>query len=130
MVSQLSELHLYSPVLRKVLAPWHQLRVFLADGCYVDEIRLFLHNAPYIVRCQCAFRNIRSCILEPSLDQELFHQSLLFERLQYLELRFDFVDVESTWILKQVRLPSLREVSLHNPTYTPNLKDAQGALGI
>jgi len=121
MAPQLSELHLYSLALRKVLAPWHQLRVFLAGGCYVDEIRLFLHNAPHIVRC--SFRNIQSFILEPSLDQELFHRSLLLERLQYLELHFYYVDVESTWILKQVRLPSLREVSLHNRMYTPQDAD-------
>jgi len=117
MAPQLSKLHLYSPYLCKVLVPWHQLQEFLADECYVDEIRFFLHNAPHIVRC--TFRDIESEILDAPLDQELFHQPLLLERLQYLELRFHSIDVESTWILRQVRLPSLREVSLHNPTYTP-----------
>jgi hypothetical protein len=117
MAPQLSGLHLYCPFLRKVLAPWHQLREFLADGCFVDEIRLFLHNAPHIVRC--TFRDIESSILEPSLDQELFHRPLLLEHLQYLELRFDSINDKSTCILKQVRLPSLREVFLHNPAYTP-----------
>ena len=117
MAPQLSELHLYSPLLCKVLAPWHQLQVFLADRCCVDEIRFFLHNAPHIVRS--TFTNIESTILEPSLDQELFHRLLLLERLQYLELNFRNVNVESAWILGEVRLPSLREVSLHNPAYTP-----------
>jgi len=50
--------------------------------------------------------------------QELFHRPLLLERLQYLELSFNYVNVKSTWILGQVRLPSLREVSLHYPAYT------------
>ena len=117
MAPQLSELHLYQPLLHQVLAPWHQLREFFADGCYVDEIRFFLHNAPHIV-C-CTFSNIESSILEPSLDQELFRRPLLLERLQYLELRFNNVNVESTWILKQVRLPSLREFSLSTPEYSP-----------
>jgi len=116
MAPQLSKLHLYSPFLRKVLVPWHQLREFLADGCCVDEIRFFLHNAPHIVRC--TFDDIESKILEPSLDQELF-QPLLLERLENLDLHFDDVNAESTWIFKQVRLPSLREVFLHNPAYTP-----------
>ncbi|EDQ98310.1 uncharacterized protein LACBIDRAFT_336080 [Laccaria bicolor S238N-H82] len=114
MAPQLSELHLYRPVLRKVLAPWHQLQVFLAYRLCVDEIRLFLHNAPQIVRC--TFTNIESSILEPSL---LFHQPLLLEHLQYLELDFRNVNVKSTWILGQVRLPSLREVSLRNPVHPP-----------
>jgi hypothetical protein len=117
MAPQLSELHLYCPLLRKVLAPWHQLREFLADGCFVDEIRFFLHNAPHIVRC--TFRDIESSILEPLLDQELFHLPFPLEHLQYLELRFDSINVESTRILKQVRVPSLREVFLHSPAYTP-----------
>jgi hypothetical protein len=117
MAPQLSELRLSSPLLRKVLAPWHQLREFLASECYVDEIRFFLHNAPHIVRC--AFKDIESSILESSLDQELFHRPLLLENLQYLGLHFNNINVESTCILKQVRLPSLREVSLHNPAYMP-----------
>jgi len=117
MAPQLSKLHLYCPYLCKVLAPWHQLREFLADGCYVDEIRFFLHNVPHIVHC--TFRDIESEFLDASLDQELFHRPLLLERLQYLELRFHNINVESTWILGQARLPSLREVSLHNPCHTP-----------
>jgi hypothetical protein len=122
MAPQLSELRLYSPLLRKVLAPWHQLQEFSASECYVDEIRFFFHNAPHIVRC--AFKDIESSILESSLDQELFHRPLLLEHLQYLALHFDNINVESTWILKQVRLPSLREVFLHSPAYTPHCQEA------
>jgi hypothetical protein len=107
---QLSVLHLYSPCLSKVLVPWHQLRELYANGCTVDEIRIFFHNAPQIVHC--TFTGIESAILDHLLDLDLFHH-LVLEHLEYLKLWFETVDDSANLILGSAKLPSLREVCLN-----------------
>ena len=107
----LSVLHLYNPYLRTVLVPWHQLREFFANGCTVDEIRIFFRNAPQIVHC--TFIEIDSAILDHPLDLDFFQPPVL-EHLEYLKLWFDIVDdsLSANLILGPAKLPSLREVSL------------------
>ena len=113
---RLSALHLYQPRLADVLAPWHQLREFTSTNSSVDEIRGFLHKAPNIV-C-CSFRDIDSSTSNPSTSNpsDLFYRPLALDRLEYIELRFESrVNTASTLILGSIKLPSLREVSLHGP---------------
>ncbi|EDR04088.1 uncharacterized protein LACBIDRAFT_306340 [Laccaria bicolor S238N-H82] len=112
MTPQLTVLHLSNPYLSKVLVPWHQLREFLAEGCTVDEIRIFFHNAPQIIHC--TFKEINSVIMDHSLNLDLFHPVVL-EHLECLKLWFSFLDESANWILGPAKLPSLREVSLHGP---------------
>ena len=110
---KLSVLHLFNPYLSMVLVPWHQLRKFFVNGCNMDEIRIFFHNAPQIVHC--IFTDIEPVILDRSLDLNLFHP-LVLEHLKYLKLGFDTVLGDSAnWILGPAKLPSLRKVSLSGP---------------
>ncbi|KIK05922.1 hypothetical protein K443DRAFT_674751 [Laccaria amethystina LaAM-08-1] len=109
---QLSVLHLCNPCLSKVLVPWHQLREFFANGCTVDEIRIFFRNAPQIVHC--TFTDIEPAILDHLLDLDLFRPPVL-EHLEYLKLWFGTVDDSASLILGSAKLPSLREVTFNGP---------------
>jgi len=114
MAPQLSILNLYDFNLVDVLAPWHQLRELSTDGCTMDEIRLIFLNAPQMIRC--TFKEIDTDMSEDPLDIELFHQQVsVLEHLEYVELEFYIIYPRVTWILEQVKLPSLREVSLTGP---------------
>ncbi|KIJ97240.1 hypothetical protein K443DRAFT_10076 [Laccaria amethystina LaAM-08-1] len=97
-----------------ILAPWHQLRELSIDSCTMDEVRLIFSNAPQIIRC--TFKEIDPEMSEDPLDIELFHQQVsVLEHLEYFELKFYAVYSEVSWILEQVKFPSLREVSLTGP---------------
>ena len=115
MAPQLSVLHLSNFSLSDVLAPWHQLREISVDICSVDEIRLILSNAPEMIRC--TFKKIDPEVSEDPLDTDLSHQQFsVLEHLEYLALNFyDAFDFEVSWILEQVKFPSLREVYITGP---------------
>ena len=114
MAPQLSVLHLNNFSLPDVLAPWHQLRELSTDNCTMDEIRLIFLNVPQIIRC--TFKEIDTDSSGDPLGIELFHQQVsVLEYLEYLELEFYAIYSEVSWILEQVKFPSLREVSLTGP---------------
>ena len=115
MAPQLSVLHLKNFGLPYVLAPWHQLRELSLDTCAMDDIRLIFHKAPQIIRC--TFKGIDPEMSEDPLDK---HQQVsVLEHLEYLELKFYDTDSEASWILEQVKFPSLREVFLTGPFEFP-----------
>ena len=115
MAPQLSVLHLDNFGLPDILASWHQLRELSTDTCNMDEIGLILSNAPQIIRC--TFGKIGLELSEDPLVIESSHQQVfVLEHLEYLALNFyDAFDSEVSWILEQVKFPSLREVYITGP---------------
>jgi len=107
---RLSKLHLSSPYLRKISAPWHQLKHFSSDCCSVDEIRGFFNEAVNIIRC--TIRHIESIVLDESRSPDTFHRLPVLDRLEYLRLEFGSISVKSTQILGPIELPSLRKAYL------------------
>ncbi|KIJ97238.1 hypothetical protein K443DRAFT_257735 [Laccaria amethystina LaAM-08-1] len=106
MAPQLSVLHLNNFSRADVLAPWHQLRELSTDTCTLDEIRIILLKAPQIIRC--TFKGINPDMSNNPLDIGV----LVLEHLEYLKLDFYPIHSPASWILQQVKFPSLREVSL------------------
>ncbi|KIJ96900.1 hypothetical protein K443DRAFT_633521 [Laccaria amethystina LaAM-08-1] len=113
MAPQLSVLHL-DKFVPGILVPWHQLRELSIYGCTMNQIRLIFFNAPQII--DCTFTDIDPEMSEDLLDIALFHQQVsVLEHLEYLELGFYAIHSEMSWMLEQVKFPSLREVSLTGP---------------
>ena len=112
MAPQLSVLHLYRFYPPDILAPWHQLQELSIDHIGMNEMCRILHNTPQIIRCSFTQLNPGTPGGYRIIPSASFS---VLEHLEYLELEFEATGSGVSWILEQVKFPSLREVSLTGP---------------